>query len=199
MAIIHQKDKRSGITYAYESKAYWDKEKKQSRAKRTLIGRVNDKGEIVPTDGRCKRGPNNQLKTKIKNSNDITKIKRTFYGATYALEKIAIKLGLLEDLQSCVKSELNKLLSIVFYLILGNNRALMNFNYWAANHTHPYAENISSQDSSRLFASISDEQVNNFFKLQAKRRIEKEYWAYDSTSISSYSETLEQIKYGKNK
>ena len=46
MAIVYQTDKRSGITYAYESKAYWDKEKKQSRTKRTLIGRVNEKGEI---------------------------------------------------------------------------------------------------------------------------------------------------------
>ena len=41
MAIVYQKDKRSGITYAYESKSFWDKEKKMSRAKRTLIGRVN--------------------------------------------------------------------------------------------------------------------------------------------------------------
>lgn len=55
----YQKDKRSGITYAYESKAVWDKEKKQSRAKRRLIGRVDpETGEIVPTDGRGrKRSP----------------------------------------------------------------------------------------------------------------------------------------------
>ena len=55
MAIIYQHDKRSGITYAYDSKSYYDKEKKCSRAKRTLIGRVDpDTGEIVPTDGRNK-------------------------------------------------------------------------------------------------------------------------------------------------
>jgi ATP-dependent phosphoenolpyruvate carboxykinase len=56
MAIIHQHDKRSGITYVYESKSYWDKEKKMSRAKRTLIGRlVPETGEIIPTDGRCRK------------------------------------------------------------------------------------------------------------------------------------------------
>ena len=56
MGIIFQTDKRSGITYAYENKAFWDKEKKQSRSKRTLIGRVDpDTGEIVPTDGRCRK------------------------------------------------------------------------------------------------------------------------------------------------
>lgn len=57
MAIIYQHDKRSNITYAYESHSYWDKEKKMSRAKRILIGRLDSKtGEIVPTDGRNRKG-----------------------------------------------------------------------------------------------------------------------------------------------
>ena len=56
MAIIFQHDKRSGITYAYDSKSFYDKEKKCSRAKRTLIGRVDpETGEIIPTDGRNKK------------------------------------------------------------------------------------------------------------------------------------------------
>lgn len=55
MAIIKQFDKRSGITYVYDSKSYYDKVKKCSRAKRTLIGRLDPQtGEIVPTDGRNK-------------------------------------------------------------------------------------------------------------------------------------------------
>ena len=56
MAIIKQLDKRSGITYVYESQSYWDKEKHMSRAKRTLIGRLDtDTGEIIPTDGRNRK------------------------------------------------------------------------------------------------------------------------------------------------
>lgn len=56
MSIVYNKDKRSGITYAYESKSYWDKEKKMPRCKRTLIGRVDpETGEIKPTDGRCRK------------------------------------------------------------------------------------------------------------------------------------------------
>lgn len=56
MGIIYQTDKRSGITYAYENTAYWDKEKKVSRSKRALVGRVDkETGEIVATDGRCKK------------------------------------------------------------------------------------------------------------------------------------------------
>ena len=47
-------------SYAYETTYVWDKEKKQSRSKRTLIGRLDEvTGEIVPTDGRGKkRSPN---------------------------------------------------------------------------------------------------------------------------------------------
>lgn len=56
MAITYNKDKRSGRTYAYETTYTWDPEKKQSRSKRRLIGRVDEEtGEIVPTDGRGRR------------------------------------------------------------------------------------------------------------------------------------------------
>lgn len=56
MSVIKHKDKRTGITYVYESKSYWDKEKQQPRSKRTLIGKIDDAtGEVVPTDGRGKK------------------------------------------------------------------------------------------------------------------------------------------------
>ena len=56
VAIVYQTDKRSGITYAYESISLWDKEKQQSRVKRRLIGRVDKiTGEIIPTEGRNRK------------------------------------------------------------------------------------------------------------------------------------------------
>ena len=60
--IVYQTDKKTGAKYAYESFSFWDKEKKQSRSKRTLIGRVDpETGKIIPTDGRCKKlSPSNQ-------------------------------------------------------------------------------------------------------------------------------------------
>jgi len=55
MAIVFQHDKRRDVTYAYYSESYYDKEKKQSRSKRTLIGRVDpETNEIVP-DRKSKR------------------------------------------------------------------------------------------------------------------------------------------------
>ena len=55
-SIVKHTDKRSGITYAYESVSYWDKETKMPRCRRKLIGRVDPQtGEIRPTDGRCRK------------------------------------------------------------------------------------------------------------------------------------------------
>ena len=34
MAIVYQKNKKTEITYVYQNEPYWDKEKRQSRAKR---------------------------------------------------------------------------------------------------------------------------------------------------------------------
>ena len=93
MAIIYQLNKRTGNTYAYESKAYWDKEKKMSRAKRTLIGRLNtETGEIMPTDGRGR-------KDKIKPE------KETDYKALYEklLKEVASKDILIAALQKQIK------------------------------------------------------------------------------------------------
>lgn len=56
MSLVKHTDKRSGITYVYESESYWDKEKKQPRSKRTLIGKIDEEtGEIVPTGGRGRK------------------------------------------------------------------------------------------------------------------------------------------------
>ena len=50
MAIIKQYNKNTGITYVYESESYWDKEKKQPRSRRKLIGKLDpETGEVIPT------------------------------------------------------------------------------------------------------------------------------------------------------
>ena len=51
--IIYLRNNKSGTVYAYEDHPYWDPERKQSRSKRKLLGKVDPlSGEIVPTRGR---------------------------------------------------------------------------------------------------------------------------------------------------
>ena len=201
MSVVRQTDKRSGITYAYETQYYWDKEKQQSRSKRVCIGKIDPiTNEIVPTRGRAKKGESKRQKPKSTPAGvPFTETRHLYYGATYLLERFSNEIGLTKDLKQCFPDDYTQLMSIAFYLILEDNNPLYRFEKWHLTHKHPYGEDISSPRSTELFSRITDDQVNEFFRLQGRRRVEDEYWAYDSTSISSYTETLAQIQYGKNK
>ena len=201
MAMVRQLDKRSGITYVYESVSYWDREKKQPRSKRTLIGRLDPAtGEIVPTDGRGKHRAQKEADPVVrKGPVPVARTDRLFFGATYLLDQIGEVTGLTADLKTCFPNTYKQIQSIAYYLVLEDQNPLFRFKKWAAIHRHPYGKDIPSQRSTEIFQSVTEEAKMHFFRLQGKRRVEKEYWAYDSTSISSRSDTLRQVKYGKNK
>lgn len=199
MAVVYQKDKRSGITYAYESISFWDKEKKQSRSKRTLLGRIiGEDKSIIPTDGRGRKKKEEPISLK-QGRPALVQTARYFYGATYLFNQIGEELGITKDLQQCFPEHYQQILSIAYYLILEDKTPLYRFERWGTLHQHPYGQNISSQRSSELFASITEEAKQSFFRLQGARRAEQEFWAYDTTSISSYSECLRQVQYGHSK
>ncbi len=53
VSIVKCTNKKTGVTYVYESESYWDKEKKQPRNRRKLVGKIDpETGEVVPTGGR---------------------------------------------------------------------------------------------------------------------------------------------------
>ena len=70
-SIIKRLDKRTGITYVYESTSYWDKEKKQPRSKRVLIGKLDpDTGRSyrpMAVENAAKSGCNRNLIQFLKN------------------------------------------------------------------------------------------------------------------------------------
>ena len=200
MGIVYQKDKRVGITYAYESESYWDKEKKQARSRRKLIGRLNEEtGEIIPTRDYRKKSEVIKQTALKPGPVPMTKIRRSFYGATYLLDQIGTLTGVEADLRACFPEIYKKILSLAYFLILEESNALSRFAHWQRLHIHPYGNDIPSQRSSELFQSIEEKDRAAFFEKQGRRRIEKEYWAFDITTISSYSTVLKQVKNGRNK
>lgn len=165
--------------------------------KRTLIGKVDPvTGRIVPTrpykrrESLASEGPTKTGPLPIKT------IQRSFDGATYLFDEIGKATGIADDLMACFPDTYRQILSVAYYLILDENNSLSRFSRWQKLHIHPYGQDIPSQRSSELFQSMDEEGRMSFFKRQGKRRIEREYWAFDITSISSYSDTLSQVKKG---
>lgn len=196
MALVYQTNKKTGVVYVYESVSFWDKEKKQSRAKRRCIGKLDPvTKEVISTR---KKHADPQKKNK-RGPVPFTHLSRCFYGATFLFDQIGKSLKIIDDLKTCFPDSFQQILSIAYYLILEDKNPLSRFPRWSATHKHPFGKAIPSQRSSELFASITEEAKGDFFRLQGKRRVEKEYWAYDTTSISSYSKCLNQVRYGYNK
>jgi len=194
--LIKQFDKRTGNTYFYESIAYWDSEKKQSRAKRKLVGKLDpETGKMVPTDGRM-----NKKKTTGVSMPLLTEIKRSFYGATYTLSQLAKEVGLTEDLKAIFPADYQALLGLAYYLVLAPSSSMQKFNQWAELHHLPFdLSSLTSQRISELFQRITEKEKQAFFKAQVARQSEESYWFYDTTSISSNSQKLRQVQYGYNK
>lgn len=195
MSIVHVKNKKNGVTYVYESTGYWDKEKQQARNNRVCIGKLDPvTGEFVPS----KR---NIGIAAISHPGPVPVVmcRRSFHGATYLFDAIGEKLGITEDLKRCFPDTYRQILSLAYYLILEDRNPMSRFSRWALTHTHPFGSDIPSQRSSELFGAISENAKQNFFQMQGRRRLESEYLAYDTTSISSYSKSLKQVQYGFNK
>lgn len=197
MSLVYLINKKNGFTYVYESTGYWDKEKKQARNHRICIGKLDPAtGEIIPSK---KRAADENAVVKRPGPVPSVSYKRLFYGATYLFDAIGDKLGITDDLRTCFPDSYKQILSMAYYLILEDRNPMSRFSKWAATHAHPFGQDIPSQRSSECFVSIDEDAKQKFFLLQGKRRTEHEFLAYDTTSISSYSQSLKQVKYGRNK
>lgn len=74
MSLVKNTNKKTGVTYVYESESYWDKEKKQPRNKRKLIGRIDEEtGEVVPTGGHGRRRKETPVPEDRKDMQDMEK------------------------------------------------------------------------------------------------------------------------------
>ena len=187
-----------GTEYVFEYDSSWNKDKKYSSHKREYIGKMVD-GVFVPNKRHKLQIALDEATCTIPGPVPTTISSREFCGATYLFDAIGEKLGITSDLKSCFPDTWKQILSLAYYLVMEDRNPLSRFPHWAATHRHPYGGIIPSQRSSQLFGTIGEDAKQRFFLSQARRRMETEYLAYDTTSVSSYSKLLKQVRYGLNK
>ena len=171
-----------GTAYVYEDQPYWDKGKKQNRHRREYVGKLGKSDEFIPNKKYLARQDNvlREVMTPAE-----TPARRAYYGATYLLDEISKATGVEEDLRACFPDSYKMLMSLAYYLVLESDSPLYRFPRWAHDHPHPWGESISSQRISEVLRDIPESAKMVFFKRQSRRRLEKEYLAYDTTSVSS--------------
>lgn len=123
-------------------------------------------------------------------------------GATYVLASIADQSGLTEDLQAVFPLQYKNILSLAMFLILQPQSSVCSYESFANRTYLPAEHGLNPTAITRLFQSITDEQRFAYLKRRAAHSqtlVDGGYWAFDTTSISSFSQTIRKVKYGKNK
>jgi transposase len=184
-------NKRTGVTYVYESNSYWDKEKQQPRNKRTCIGKLDpETGAFIPS----KRLKPAQLAT----SDPVVTASTEIIGPSVILNSVTEKFGLDKLLKSCFPDTWQQILTMAHYLVV-DGRALSRCEVWCKSHAPLMAQSLASQRISEILGAITFDAKQTFLSQWMRSILEQDYLCYDITSISSYSESNEYIKYGHNR
>ena len=187
---LNHVNKKTGITYVYESVSYWDKGKKQSRNKQTCIGKLDPiTGEFIPS----KRLAPEQAAVR----DPAVTASAEIVGPSIVLDAITEQLGLEKLLRSCFPQECSQIQAMAYYLA-SQGGPLSYCGTWCKSHTHS-VECLTSQRISEILSAISMDKKQTFFTKWMNKVLEDDYLCYDITSISSYSELNEYIKYGHNR
>ena len=212
--LLYVKDKKTGNTYVYEDRPFWDKEKKYSRSKRKMIGKLDpNTNEIIPNRKYGDKNPdyvkrNNDRKNTNKKELECTQYtvedfrgdyKRKEYGTFLVFDSIAKDLNFYEMLSDIFPNNYKEYASLGLFSILSEKNGMYMFEHFDKNSMHTCNHNISSQDISMLLADINENHLNKLFEKLKSFSHKDEYLAYDSTSITRYSDKSKLAAYGFNK
>jgi hypothetical protein len=186
---VNHVNKTTGVTYVYEYTSFWDKKKKQSRNKQVCVGKLDPSGEFIPS----KRLNPEQAAIR----DPAVTASAEIIGPSFVLDAIAERLGLEKLLRSCFPQEYQQIQAMAYYLA-AQGGPLSYCGTWCKNHA-PSVECLTSQRISEILSAISIDKRQTFFSKWMNKVLEDDYLCYDITSISSYSELNEYIKYGHNR
>jgi len=187
----YHKNRKTGVTYVYEATSAWDKEKKQPRNKQVCIGKLDpDTGEFIPSrrlspEQAAVRDPAVTADTKV-------------VGPAVILDRIVADLKLDAVLRKAFPDTWRQILSMAYYIAVRGG-PLSYCESWSKSHDHPCGTSLSSQRISDILKSLSADGQKTFFKEWGRKMAERDYLYYDITSVSSYGQRNEYLKYGYNR
>ncbi len=194
---IRQRQKNGDI-YVIERKCRYDPEKKYNVVLRSkIVGKIPlGQDQVVPT--RPKR-PNGE---KVSISDHPLIASRMRVGMMDIIDHIGKVSGIDDAIYANTDiGTAQKILSLARYLLGTNGQTLPGITTWQYSHPIPYEDGISEDIYHDLFCTVGRDEtlMQSFFASRLGDTEDKAVLAYDSTTISTYSQQLPEARYGFNK
>lgn len=183
----------NGDIYIYERiTAYNEKTKKTYTVSQKLKGKIKSGTQkIIPTRPKKRKG-----------DGGVFNAIRRHTGLTDILEWVGKSSGIDNDVRSSFsEGDAAKILSIARYWIATNGNTLPRLESWQVMHPLPYSEAITEDVYGDLFKDVgrNEDGVQSYFSSRAARLNKSPVLAFDSTTISTYSENQLEARQGFNK
>ena len=183
----------NGDIYIYERiTAYNEKTKKTYTVSQTLKGKIKSgTKETIPTRPKKRKG-----------EGGLVGATRQHTGLTDILGWVGKASNIDDDVfSSFSEGDAAKILSIARYWIGSAGNTLPRLESWQVMHSLPYSEAITEDVYGELFKNIGRDEdgVQRYFSSRAVRLGKSPVLAFDSTTISTYSENQSEARRGFNK
>jgi transposase len=196
MSSLTYHGKPNGTTYVYRQDSYWDKENKYSSSRQVCVGKLDVNGEIIY---------NNRFKTpeaRVALERGETVSESLLIGQSLILAETTRDMGLERVLHRYFESkQADALLSLSWAVAAGYGQMYLASAWLEENDSLVHKDPPSSPDISRILASVSQNQIEDFLCEWTKHRSKglREQYCYDLTSVSSHNISNPFVEYGHNR
>lgn len=184
--------RKNGDVYVYERVTAYNPETRGTvTVSERLKGKIKAGGvELVATRPKRRKGEALQAATR----------KRT--GTADILQWVGAESGIDRDMRgSFDRGDADKMISIARYLVATGGNSLTRLEAWQVMHEMPYADGISEDVYGELFRRVGREEsgIQAYFARRAAMLSVSPVLAFDSTTISTYSENQAEARQGFNR
>jgi transposase len=195
--IVHNTQKNGDI-YILERKTLYDTDKKWNKVLSTKLLSKIPKGSKTPVPTRLKKP---RLDKESKFTKEIS-ASRDHVGMMELIDHIGSESGIDDGIYANTDlGTAQKIISIARYLLATKGQSLPGILTWQFSHPLPYEDGMTEDIYHDLFAQVGrDESLQqSFFANRCASIKDRAVLAYDSTTISTYSENQVEARYGYNK
>ena len=206
-------------SYASTQPPYTDPETGKKKYRRIHWGSVDKNLKFTPSSRFFLASPEERAKLMFPEKWDMSEAERLveqnkkevpistgkyqnrLYGDVWFLEQVAMKTGILQDLNTVFNGNaaiVGDILTLAMFPYLTNYTYNRVARWQRISKTPSYRE-LTSSVITRFTQSITEQHRMDLLKLRAARLGKDELCAVDSTSRSAYGDSLADIRWGKNK